>query len=334
MVTAVLLLLLVAVILAYRGYNNFHRRRVTRLHEKWQPILVDCLDQAPENLPAISKKDIADFLLLWNYFHETLREAGKDNLNATAIQLGLDEWSLRAVSGRNIRNRLTAIQTIGWLHDTRGWEALANIMKTADPVTALCAAKSLLRIDSEKILPSFLELVAEKSDWSYSTVGKLLKEAGADHITEPLLKEIGKRSGKELVRLLRFVDIAFADRSAPIISRLIRKEKNVEVLLSCLRAVSLPDDLKTVRKLLKHEDWRVRTQAAIALGRFGTQEDIDRLAHAAGDQSWWVRFRSAQALASLPGMTNAMLRDLAENHNNIFASEVLTKVREEMEAYG
>ncbi|NNE66243.1 MAG: HEAT repeat domain-containing protein [Pyrinomonadaceae bacterium] len=307
-------------------------RREAALHEQWQPILVSCLDGEPENLPVLEERDITSFLVLWNYFHETLRLAGKDNLNAVAKKLELDEWALKALDD-SIREKLLAIQTLGWLQEERGWDELLEIMRHASPVTSLCAAKAILRIDPHKGVPLFLELIPVRSHWSFSTVGKILKEAGADVVTKPLIEIASRHEGDELVRLLRFLDTAYEEEVAPLVSKLLRDSNDENVLMSCLRAVVDPLDLPMIRALLRHDSWRVRTQAAICLGELGTEEDIPRLVHAAGDQNWWVRFRSAHALAELPTMTVPRLKRIASEHQNFFGSDIISKVQKEREAF-
>ena len=71
---------------------------------------------------------------------------------------------------------------------------------------------------------------------------------------------------------------------------------------------------------------KFETQAARCLGRIGTKEDERRLAHAAGDQQWWVRYRAAQALANLPSTTADRLREISASHYNPYASDVIDKV--------
>jgi hypothetical protein len=52
-------------------------------------------------------------------------------------------------------------------------------------------------------------------------------------------------------------------------------------------------------------DWRVRAQAARALGTLADTESVPLLRRALADVNWWVRFRSGLALAQLgePGRT-------------------------------
>ena len=332
-VSLTLVVLISIAILVLRLRLRLRQRRESELSETWKPILVGCFEGIPDELPTLEERDIRSFLVLWNYFHESLRDTGKDNLYYLARRLSLDTWCLRSLDRGSIRDRLLAIQTLGWLRERRSWRPLCRIMESGDPVTSLCAAKALLRIDPNECIGIFIPMIPFRPHWSFSTVGKLLRAAGAEVVSETLVRTAELHEGEELVRILRFLRTAHERNTAPLISRLLRESTNPNVLAACLRAVEDPKDYQVIRDLLKHEDWKVRTQAAIRLGQIGTEEDVPRLVHAAGDQEWWVRFRAAIALAELPSMTTERLKQIAENHKNPFGHDVIMRVCQEKEAY-
>lgn len=68
-----------------------------------------------------------------------------------------------------------------------------------------------------------------------------------------------------------------------------------------LRRHADPDTAPILMGLLTDEDWRVRAQAARALGALRARGATELLALAVGDTSWWVRYRSALALAQIGG---------------------------------
>jgi HEAT repeat protein len=70
-----------------------------------------------------------------------------------------------------------------------------------------------------------------------------------------------------------------------------------------------PDAEPALLELLGDYDWRVRGQAARALGVVGTEGAIPALVVALGDRSWWVRFRSALAISQLGEPGRRALRE-------------------------
>ena len=325
----ILVVLLMIQILVLRSLLVRREKRAKQVLDIWQPILVASLDRIPEEFPPLRQRDMMTFLIFWNYLHESLRDDTTANLNVVAKMLDIDSWSIESLQTGNIREKLLAIQTLGWLQEHRAWKDLEEIMHSEDPIVSLSAAKALMRIDPEEAIEMFLPLVVQRGEWSYAMVGKILKETGAGIVSEPLARTALEAPEEFSPRVIRFLGIAHRSDSAPVIHQIISNTSNIEVIMTCLRVLDDPGDLDMVRDFLKHEHWRVRTQAAICLGRIGTEEDVKRLAHAAGDQEWWVRYRAAQALANLPKMTSERLEEIAENHSNFFGSDIIHKVNEE-----
>ena len=307
-------------------------RHVRRLRDEWQNWLVDCLYERPERRQSLARGDVESFLMVWNHFHESIRDDSKENLNVLARLMKLDSWCLHALRKRNYRKKLLAIQSLGWMQERRAWNELERLVHSPSPTLSLAAVKALVRIDTESALEIFLPQVVKRGDWSYSIVGQILRTCHADLISEPLVKVCLEAPEKLAPRTIRFLGLAHTEVAAPAIRKIIARTSDREVLIKCLRVVRDPKDLETVRRLLKYDDWRVRSQAATCLGRYGTDEDEKRLRHAAGDQEWWVRYRSAQALANLPSMTFERLDEIAENHHNFFAQDIIKKISEERKA--
>ncbi len=77
-----------------------------------------------------------------------------------------------------------------------------------------------------------------------------------------------------------------------------------------LRRHAEPDTPPVLVKLLADPDWRVRAQASRALGALRCGIAIKELAQAVRDRSWWVRYRSALALAQIGGRAREELHAL------------------------
>jgi HEAT repeat protein len=78
-----------------------------------------------------------------------------------------------------------------------------------------------------------------------------------------------------------------------------------------LRRHADPDTAPVLTKLLTDEDWRVRAQAARALGALRARAATPLLAQSVCDSSWWVRYRSALALAQIGGDARTALLAVA-----------------------
>ena len=66
--------------------------------------------------------------------------------------------------------------------------------------------------------------------------------------------------------------------------------------------------------------------AARALGRIGNTSDQALLLDLVEDRNWWVRYRAAQALASLPGLSRGDLAAMRARTSDRFAADMLDQV--------
>ena len=73
----------------------------------------------------------------------------------------------------------------------------------------------------------------------------------------------------------------------------------------------------------------VRIQAARALGRIGKPEHVELLTRMLADRDWWVRYRAAQALVSLPFMGPNALRRLRDSQEDRYAGDILEQTMAE-----
>jgi HEAT repeat protein len=79
-----------------------------------------------------------------------------------------------------------------------------------------------------------------------------------------------------------------------------------------LRRYADPDTPPVLLRLLADSDWRVRAQAARALGALRCGAAIAQLTEAVRDPAWWVRYRSALALAQIGGSARSALMELTQ----------------------
>lgn len=311
LIAIALALLLSLQLLALRVLRSVRQRRAASLRATWEPVLIESLENLPGSLPQIRRSDRLMLLTLWNYLHDSLRDEAQERLNQVARMARLDEAARQMARSGGLRERLIGITTLGQLRDASEWEMLQRLATEADPVLSLVAARALLRIDGPRAINRVMPLIAVRADWSSAVVAVMLRQAGADLVSEPLAGEALRVSEAQAARLLRFGEVAHADVVLPVARQLIGAAQDGEVITACLRLLSGPEDLATARHFLTDARWPVRVQAAIMLGRIGVEEDEAQLTGALRDREWWVRYRAAQALASLPSMNAQRLAKLA-----------------------
>jgi HEAT repeat protein len=177
-------------------------------------------------------------------------------------------------------------------------------------------------------------------------VANLLQIAGADVIsdkianaalkcaleaTEPRANGDGKLAHNDPARLIRYLELAYNVSALPATRTIIESSNDPQVLAACLRLLKNAEDLPVVRECLSHDDFRVRVQAAAALGRLGEDSDEERLVPLLSDREWWVRYRAAQALSRLPHMREPKLKTIQAAQANPFARDILAQVMAEVQ---
>lgn len=304
-------------------------RRVRR-HETfiaiWQPLLMDCLDEVPRELPKIRRGDAYSFLTLWNYLHESVRDEPKERLNTLARACDMDAVALVLARSGNVREKLMGLATLGNLRDDTTWSELTQMAGGHDAALSLAAARALMRINARRAIDLLMPLIAAHKDWSLSFVALMLKEAGADIVSEPLARAALAAAPEYAPRLVRFLETAHAHVCIPTVRRILRSTNDTETIIAALRIWNDPEDIGTAREFLRDDRWQVRVQAVRALGRTGTEADEQLLLAALADGEWWVRYRAAQSLASLPSVSARKMERFREEQYSQYAQDILAQV--------
>jgi HEAT repeat protein len=321
------LLMLVAVFVL-RMRLVVRQRREKRYAAEWQPILAECVYGVPKTLPRVPRAARYHFLKLWNYHHESLVGSAQKNLEELAYGLGLEKIARDMMRRGNLRSRLLAIITLGHLGDRTQWHELRKLVADPSPVLSLAAARALLDIDAAATLAWLVTVMAAREDWPLARTVAMLKEAGPGRVTLPLIaaaEAAAEVEGgtRQVVRLLRMMEVAHTERIRGTVSRIFHEIKEPEVLAACMRLIQDPRDLELVRSHLAHESWFVRAGAVRVLGRIGETADRAALIDMLGDPHWWVRYHAARALIALPSARIEDLEVIRAGLADRFAADML-----------
>jgi HEAT repeats len=330
-IVAVLLGLLVLQIVVTRLVLGHRNRQRARFRERWEPILAACIDSYPSRLPRLRRREIADFIDLWNYFQESVLEHAKDRLNRVARRLGIDESAAAGLRRRSVANRLVALTALGHLREERSWSDVLEFIDSPDVAVSLCAARALVRIDPVRAAELISPRIAQRPDWPPAGIAAVLVEAGSDALSEPLAAAAEAAPADRASTLVRLLELTHPHVAGPVIGRILERTEDADTIGACLRVIQDPMYLGLVRAKLEDENWQVRVHAASALGRFGTVDDVPRLVGALSDGQWWVRYRAAQAISALPTVGLDRLRDLGETVADRYGRDMLRQIIAERE---
>ncbi|HEY8106229.1 MAG TPA: HEAT repeat domain-containing protein [Gemmatimonadales bacterium] len=329
---AALIAAFTALLLVLRLGHQLRRRRRDALTATWQAMLIRSLGSPDEPLPPLPRRFAADVLCTWIYLRECLRGEVTERLDAVARRAGFDDLARHMARSRGRWRRLVGIAALGYLRERAAWDELRLIAHSRHPVESLAAARALVHIDIEQGLAAVMPLIASRADWPPSRVAALLQDAGPDAMVEPLTRaaaEAAPASPDRAAQLVRYMVLAPSALVAPHVRALVAGTHDAGLIRACLHVLSNADDADVVRPFLAHPDWPVRSEAARTIGRLGTAADVPVLTSLLGDTAWWVRYRAAQAIASLPAIGARELRGIAAGHPNPFARDMIAHVMAE-----
>lgn len=322
-----------------RGWAQTMHKRSKTVSKAWEETLfaataISNVSDLPSQLPRLSlleKKDMPHFLSNWNYLHESLAGESKIGLNLLGKHLKIQEASLGLLKSPFVDKRLLAINTLGNLADGKAFPSIEDLIEDRDPVISSWAWRALFRVDADSTIERHLSKIATRRDWSPIFIAKVLKEVESDRLSLPLCDLVARcfadgLEERQMSRLISYLIFTHIFDHNKLVNDILLKSDQKEVLIACLRLVSSDDDLTRIRELIEDERWEIRLQAVITLGRLGHKEDIDRLVTALDDLDWWVRYRAAGALFSMPGMTDRKITKLARTLPSQFSRDVLSQV--------
>lgn len=334
-----------------RGWAEAARRRRAAVAENWEEILFEAteisaagllFEAAGENekTPArparrLDKKDLPHFLYEWNYLHESLAGEAKKGLNRLADELALAGRTVELLQSPFLDKRILAVNTLGNLGHANTYAEVEKLLTDRDPIISSWAWRALFRIDAGRTIEEHLALIATREDWSPIFVAKVLQEVEADTLSAPLCRLVeasyaARLKERQMSRLISYLILAHVSDYNALVNRILLETNETEVIMACLRLVNSDDDLTRIRELMRDERGEVRMQTVITLGRLGHVEDLPLLVAALDDPDWWVRYRAANVLFSMPGMTEAEIERLARELPNRFARDILEQVLTEM----
>lgn len=333
-----LTLVLVLVIVSLRLRLRTNLRREQDFMAIWRPLLLGAVsDDQPADrtvpLPILRARDELFFLKLWNYMQESLRGSANDRLNELARRLRFEVTARGLLKKGKRAESLLATLMLGHLRDAPSWEALAAQAGSPDSLASLHAARALTRIDPLRATEQLLPLFLTRTDWGITQVASFLGESRRAFGLQ-LARHILTVDERHWPRALQLADALRVELPQKTMLLILAGSQSIEALVAALHLATGLPLLPTVRRFLQHPDWRVRVEAARFLSSFGDESDILSLQQLLQDSQWWVRYQSAQALASMPFFGPEALKALRDQTSDALIADMLDHVLAERNGLG
>lgn len=302
-------------------------RQRSRFVTKWRIVFAEAIMSADVAasipLPRVRRNDRTDLLEEWNSVRSIVEGTAADNLITLARRARVPEIAQRWLKKRRVRPRILAVQTFGNLRDEERRDEVRALIDDSNTALSVTAAMSLMQIDPRLGVSVIVPMIEKRRDWPRNRVSILLREAGSELVSEPIYRAIRSASNANRTYLLQFAQLVEAEVLDALIDDLIRDSNDPGVLNAALKLVSGFKGVPRIAALTQHKAWFVRMQTAKVLGRVGQQEHLSLLESLLDDPEWWVRYRAAQAIASLPFLGPNQLRQIRDRQKDSYAADIL-----------
>jgi len=302
-------------------------RRRQRFLVSWRDVFVLSMlsrkDAAEQALPSLRRRDHTDLLEEWNRARSIVSGSAVENLIELARRTRIPDLALRLLRKHGVRSRILAVQTFGHLRDSAHRGEIRQLVEHENTALSITAAVALVEIDPDFGASIVVPLIEQRRDWPVNRVSILLRLAGSERVSEPLYRAIRSAENDGRIYLLKFARLMEPEVLDALVGDLVRSSNDAGVLSAALKLFSGYGGVPRLAWLTQHETWYVRMQAAKVIGRVGQEEHLRLLESLLDDPEWWVRYRAAQSIASLPFLGPNQLRKLQKKQSSRFAVDIL-----------
>ncbi len=302
-------------------------RRRSRFLAAWRDVFAAAMlsRRAAEcvELPKVRRDERVDLLEEWNRACSIVDGDAAENLMILAHRTEIPGLAKKLLTKRRMSSKILAAQTLGHLRESGVRQQIHDLVEHENTALSITAALALVAIDADFGISAVIPMIEQRRDWPKNRVSILLRMAGSERISEPLYREIRSAEDGAKTYLLGFAWLIEAQVLDALVTDLLRESKDPGVINASLKLVSGFSGVPRIASLTQHSVWFVRMQAAKVLGRIGQQEHLSLLESMLDDREWWVRYRAAQSITSLPFLGPNELRRLRDRQEDRYAADML-----------
>ncbi len=333
-----LVLLILLGLLSLRLYRRWRAPRWHIIRQAHRQLLIQCAVGESVDARAWLRNDRSrwTFLKLWLRMQLSLKGEASERLSRMGRDLDLARLALKHVHSRHYAKRMVALLTLGFLRQPSAVALLQARMAQGHSHSVIYAGRALLEIDALVHRNEVVRGVLAKEDLDLSLVAVMFKPFRT--VLQPaMLDQWPRRDPCDLtrtasaqlgptVRWLRLARALQLQLPSPLLVPLLDPQEDIESLIAAIRLFQGEQGIEPLLCLARHSDWRVRAQVARALSYVGQAANAPVLVELTTDREWWVRFRSAQALFRIPGLSTSQVLDLVRATRDRYAIQMTEAV--------
>ncbi|MES2605078.1 MAG: HEAT repeat domain-containing protein, partial [Pseudomonadota bacterium] len=238
----------------------------------------------------------------------------RQQLTSLLTRSGFRDECLQDLRSKKPEDRRSAASALQLFNDATTTQALLDALSEEDGQVRLAAANSLKIINALPEPRVLIRRLEEKALLNSRDARTLFRDMARR--TPLTLRQLAADPGNSVQLRTVLADALSEASDFRVLEDLYRfaNDEDLNVRTTALRSLGTlqhPDAGLVVKHALCDEHWQVRAVAAGAAGQIGLEQLIPELTTLIDDSSWWVRFRSAEALSQLGTLGQQALRDRA-----------------------
>ena len=319
----ILIIVMVALIIGFILFivaNHLSSQRRKNLLEKnkdkWENKLYEYLEG---DIPVTEIANLikGNYVVQWEFlkpYLTNLKGEDREKILILAKETSMTGHFFKKIKRGRKKERMMAASVLGKLGEKDVVSYLKNMLFSKDTAEMTFAAKAIADLkETGYMIPVFRRMLTD-THTTYEGVSEIAVRFGRDIclpandiIQEWLdgtrdLEETFKVPEEESLSLL--VDILGYYRyveASPQLEYVLVETRSNEVIIHILKALMrLEHPVSTsLIPFLEHEDWIIRSQTAIYIGKMGEETYKEKIKELLTDENWWVRYYAAQALYNL-----------------------------------
>jgi HEAT repeat protein len=303
-------------LIVVRRYIAVRRRRVEVAVEKLEPVLQHWLMNDGELTDVrATLRSVHPYAAFRSLARLATQQVTFERQQVLAAALRDEPWVNAILSHAKSRlwwRRFDCARLLSVVGREDDAHLIADLISDKSPAVRLIAIDAAARLKAQPLLQRELDTLPLRQDAVQAyQFAALARHPGP--VGQALIERLTPDA--PLQSLVAWIDAAGALASPAALDRVrdLAVHESPVVRLHVARALrrhAQPETPPVLLRLLKDQDWRVRGQAARALGALRCGGAINDLMRSARDFSWWVRYRSALALAQISGPGRIALIEL------------------------
>lgn len=333
-----LVLLILLGLLVLRLYRRWQAPKRDAMRMAHRALLIQCAaGQSMDGRPWVPNERARWlFLKAWLHLQLSVKGAASERLTDLGRTLGLDALAMKHLRSRHYAKRMVALLTLGFLRQPSAVSVLQERMAQGHSHTAIYAGRALLEVDASAHASEVVRGVLGQHDMDLSLAAVMFKPF-RPVLQTAMLAQWPRREPTDtsrnrpeplgpMVRWLRLARALQLQLPSTLLAPLLDPQEDIESLIAAIRLFQGEVGIEPLLRLADHPDWRVRAQVARALSYVGSSSTLPLLVELTTDREWWVRFRSAQALFRLPGLSAHVIMQRVRATQDRYAVQMVEAV--------